>query len=92
MNAFGRKTRPTTVKNHCTAASRGRGVLGEFGLCQVSGCTFFFYVPYADWVMCGGSIVPVAFESSRRRVARHSQSLLVEGIVLWMQMSASAHG
>ena len=42
LNAFGRYTRPTTVKNRCTATGRGRGVMGEFGLCRVSGSTFFF--------------------------------------------------
>jgi small subunit ribosomal protein S14 len=35
LNAFGRYTRPTTVKNRCTATGRGRGVMGEFGLCRV---------------------------------------------------------
>ena len=35
LNAFGRYTRPTTVKNRCTATGRGRGVIGEFGLCRV---------------------------------------------------------
>ncbi|KAF8492969.1 hypothetical protein F5888DRAFT_1651529 [Russula emetica] len=34
LNAFGRYTRPTTVKNRCTATGRGRGVMGEFGLCR----------------------------------------------------------
>jgi small subunit ribosomal protein S14 len=81
LNAFGRYTRPTTVKNRCTATGRGRGVMGEFGLCRVSESVFFFYVPCADWVACGGSTVPISFESSRGGVARRSQSLLVEGIV-----------
>ena len=36
LNAFGRYTRPTTVKNRCTVTGRGRGVMGEFGLCRVS--------------------------------------------------------
>ena len=35
LNAFGRYTRPTTVKNRCTATGRGRGVIGESGLCRV---------------------------------------------------------
>ena len=35
LNTFGRYTRPTTVKNRCTATGRGRGVIGEFGLCRV---------------------------------------------------------
>jgi small subunit ribosomal protein S14 len=81
LNAFGRYTRPTTVKNRCTATGRGRGVMGEFGLCRVSESAFFFYVPCADYVTCGGSTVPISLEGSRRRIARHSQSHLVEGIV-----------
>ena len=46
LNAFGRYTRPTTVKNRCTATGRGRGVMGEFGLCRVRErifCFFFFW-------------------------------------------------
>ena len=35
LNTFGRYTRPTTVKNRCTVSGRGRGVIGEFGLCRV---------------------------------------------------------
>lgn len=35
LNTFGRYTRPTTVKNRCTATGRGRGIMGEFGLCRV---------------------------------------------------------
>jgi small subunit ribosomal protein S14 len=35
LNTFGRYTRPTTVKNRCTVTGRGRGVIGEFGLCRV---------------------------------------------------------
>jgi small subunit ribosomal protein S14 len=35
LNTFGRYTRPTTVKNRCTVTGRGRGVMGEFGLCRV---------------------------------------------------------
>jgi small subunit ribosomal protein S14 len=54
LNAFGRYTRPTTVKNRCTVTGRGRGVMGEFGLCRVSESAFFFNVPCADRVMCGG--------------------------------------
>jgi small subunit ribosomal protein S14 len=53
LNTFGRYTRPTTVKNRCTATGRGRGVMGEFGLCRVSESVLFFYVPCSDWV-CGG--------------------------------------
>ncbi|TEB35506.1 mitochondrial 40s ribosomal protein [Coprinellus micaceus] len=34
LNTFGRYTRPTTVKNRCTASGRGRGVMSEFGLCR----------------------------------------------------------
>ncbi|KAI9435361.1 hypothetical protein F5148DRAFT_1278590 [Russula earlei] len=34
LNSFGRYTRPTTVKNRCTATGRGRGIIGEFGLCR----------------------------------------------------------
>ena len=48
LNAFGRYTRPTTVKNRCTATGRGRGVMGEFGLCRVSESAFFFYVLCTD--------------------------------------------
>ena len=47
VNGFGRYTRPTTVKNRCTVTGRGRGVMGEFGLCRVSQNVLFFYVPYA---------------------------------------------
>lgn len=36
LNTFGRYTRPTTVKNRCTATGRGRGIISEFGLCRVS--------------------------------------------------------
>lgn len=35
LNTFGKYTRPTTVKNRCTETGRGRGVIGEFGLCRV---------------------------------------------------------
>ena len=42
LNTFGRYTRPTTVKNRCTATGRGRGVIGEFGLCRVRMGTLFF--------------------------------------------------
>lgn len=35
LNTFGRYTRPTTVKNRCTASARGRGIISEFGLCRV---------------------------------------------------------
>ena len=38
LNTFGRYTRPTTVKNRCTVTGRGRGVIGEFGLCRVCFC------------------------------------------------------
>ncbi|KAH9033517.1 hypothetical protein EDB85DRAFT_1864433, partial [Lactarius pseudohatsudake] len=34
LNTSGRYTRPTTVKNGCTVTGRGRGVIGEFGLCR----------------------------------------------------------
>ncbi|KAH9964312.1 hypothetical protein BJV74DRAFT_786480 [Russula compacta] len=34
LNTFGRYTRPTTVKNRCTVTGRGRGIIGEFGLCR----------------------------------------------------------
>ena len=44
LNAFGRYTRPTTVKNRCTATGRGRGVMGEFGLCRVSGGECFLFL------------------------------------------------
>jgi small subunit ribosomal protein S14 len=36
LNTFGRYTRPTTVKNRCVETGRGRGIMGEFGLCRVS--------------------------------------------------------
>ena len=52
LNAFGRYTRPTTVKNRCTVTGRGRGVMGEFGLCRVSESAFFFYVTRTNCVMC----------------------------------------
>jgi len=42
LNTFGRYTRPTTVKNRCTATGRGRGVIGEFGLCRVRMGTLIF--------------------------------------------------
>ncbi len=44
LNTFGRYTRPTTVKNRCTVSGRGRGVMGEFGLCRVCLFLFFFLV------------------------------------------------
>ncbi|KAI0315393.1 hypothetical protein OF83DRAFT_1062215 [Amylostereum chailletii] len=34
LNTFGRYTRPTTVKNRCIETGRGRGIIGEFGLCR----------------------------------------------------------
>jgi small subunit ribosomal protein S14 len=55
LNAFGRYTRPTTVKNRCAVTGRGRCVMGEFGLCRVSESVFFCCVPCADSVTCGGS-------------------------------------
>jgi len=42
LNTFGRYTRPTTVKNRCTATGRGRGVISEFGLCRVRVFSFAF--------------------------------------------------
>ncbi|KDQ64742.1 hypothetical protein JAAARDRAFT_64580 [Jaapia argillacea MUCL 33604] len=34
LNTFGRYTRPTTVKNRCSASGKGRGIIAEFGLCR----------------------------------------------------------
>ncbi|KAL0949622.1 hypothetical protein HGRIS_009667 [Hohenbuehelia grisea] len=34
LNTFSRYTRPTTVKNRCIETGRGRGIIGEFGLCR----------------------------------------------------------
>ncbi|KZT12980.1 glucocorticoid receptor-like (DNA-binding domain) [Laetiporus sulphureus 93-53] len=34
LNTFGKYTRPTTVKNRCIETGRGRGIMGEFGLCR----------------------------------------------------------
>ncbi|KAL5527284.1 hypothetical protein ACEPAG_6075 [Sanghuangporus baumii] len=34
LNTFDIYTRPTTVKNRCTATGRGKGIIGEFGLCR----------------------------------------------------------
>ncbi|KAH9943073.1 uncharacterized protein BXZ73DRAFT_40093 [Epithele typhae] len=34
LNTFGRYERPTAVKNRCVVSGRGRGVIGEFGLCR----------------------------------------------------------
>ncbi|OCH88301.1 hypothetical protein OBBRIDRAFT_734730 [Obba rivulosa] len=34
LNTFGKYTRPTTVKNRCVETGRGRGIIGEFGLCR----------------------------------------------------------
>lgn len=36
LNTFGRYTRPTSVKNRCHESGKGRGIIGEFGLCRVS--------------------------------------------------------
>lgn len=36
LNTFGRYTRPGTVKNRCIESGKGRGIIGEFGLCRVS--------------------------------------------------------
>ena len=79
LNAFGRYTRPTTVKNRYTTTGRSRSVKGESSLCQVSGYVFFSMFPALTGT-CGVT-VPISFEGSCGRVARRSQSLLVEGIV-----------
>ena len=79
LNTFGRYTRPTTVKNRCTATGRGRGVIGEFGLCRVRTGSIFMLL---ELVVCGVLIevftVPVSAEGTRRRAARSSQGILVE--------------
>lgn len=51
LNTFGRYTRPTTVKNRCTATGRGRGVIGEFGLCRVR-TGLIFYTARAGCLVC----------------------------------------
>ena len=60
LNAFGRYTRPTTVKNRCTATGRGRGVMGEFGLCRVRAKTlifaFFFFFSLSSKRFSFGSL------------------------------------
>lgn len=43
LNLFPTKARPTAVKNRCVETGRGRGIIGEFGLCRVS----------MDWRMAG---------------------------------------
>ena len=76
LNSFGRYTRSTTVKNRCTATGRGRGVMGEFGLCRVRiKIVFFLVCSYVRLVLTGDvrfgwSTVPVSIEGSRGRVAR----------------------
>jgi small subunit ribosomal protein S14 len=90
LNTFGRYTRPTTVKNRCTETGRGRGVMGEFGLCRVSERIFsfflslklFWFIALTDLPDGGvGSTVPVSNEGSCGRIAGCSKSLLVESIV-----------
>jgi len=49
LNTFGRYMRPTTVKNRCTATGRGRGVIGEFGLCRVRTGLIFILLELAVW-------------------------------------------
>ncbi|EPQ27659.1 uncharacterized protein PFL1_04797 [Pseudozyma flocculosa PF-1] len=34
LNQFPQKTRPTSVSNRCTETGRGRGIIGDFGLCR----------------------------------------------------------
>jgi small subunit ribosomal protein S14 len=40
LNTFGKYTRPSSVKNRCVESGRGRGIIGEFGLCRVSDFLF----------------------------------------------------
>jgi small subunit ribosomal protein S14 len=56
LNAFGRYTRPTTVKNRCTATGRGRGVMGEFGLCRVRATIFYFVFGLSSKLFPFGSL------------------------------------
>jgi small subunit ribosomal protein S14 len=76
LNTFGRYTRPTTVKNRCTATGRGRGVIGEFGLCRVrlaDGLNRECGPVTGAWICT----VPVPTEGARWRAARNSQGILV---------------
>ena len=50
LNTFGRYTRPTTVNNRCIESGRGRGVIGEYGLCRVCLCSRLFNPSYR---VCG---------------------------------------
>ncbi|WFD31896.1 40S ribosomal protein mrp2, mitochondrial [Malassezia sp. CBS 17886] len=34
LNSFPSRSRPTAVKERCTATGRGRGILTDFGLCR----------------------------------------------------------
>lgn len=71
LNTFGRYTRPTTVKNRCTATGRGRGIISEFGLCRVG-------VPDVLWRCCSPLFsVPISFESFEGRAARSQEGILV---------------
>jgi small subunit ribosomal protein S14 len=63
LNTFGRYTRPTTVKNRCTVTGRGRGIIGEFGLCRVRSGS-----PHSRWSWQHPQrqpTVPVSAESAR---------------------------
>jgi len=78
LNTFGRYTRPTTVKNRCTATGRGRGVIGEFGLCRVRPGLILSCSSWLFRVLIAVSIVPVSAEGPRWRAARSTQGILVE--------------
>lgn len=90
LNTFGRYTRPTTVKNRCTATGRGRGIISEFGLCRVS--------LLSDLFRRGGHFinplqVPISVKSFERRIARCQEGLMVitcslpAHILHWMHRS-----
>lgn len=46
LNAFGRYTRPTAVKNRCHESGRGRGIMSEFALSRVCGGIFKFFLSF----------------------------------------------
>lgn len=77
LNTFGRYTRPTTVKNRCTVTGRGRGIIGEFGLCRVRWGSHTFSLKLA--ALTEAPTVPVSAEGACWRIARRPQGIVVEG-------------
>lgn len=75
LNTFGRYTRPTTVKNRCTASGRGRGVMSEFGLCRVRPLS------KANALLVNltsfSPSVPIPSQGTQRRTQRRPESFVV---------------